>query len=184
MSAKSYHFITHWEVDATCKEVYDILGEADDLVRWWPSVYLDVKILEPGQPGGLGKVVALFTKGWLAYTLIWQFRVTEVHPDNHSGFSIAATGDFEGAGVWTFRQDGNRCHIVYDWRISAEKPLLKYLSFLMKPLFSANHRWAMAKGLESLKLELRRFRGEQNVPPPPPPTFPHNIWKPKPLSHG
>jgi hypothetical protein len=45
----------------------------------------------------------------------------------------------------------------------------------MKPLFSANHHWAMNKGFESLNLELRRRNGEQNVPPPPKPTFPHNL---------
>lgn len=172
-----YHFITHWQLKATCAEVYNILKEADDLKRWWPSVYLDVRTIEKGAPGGLGKVVSLYTKGWLPYTLRWQFRVTEVHPDDHSGFSLEAFGDFVGRGVWTFVQDGDTCKVVYDWRISAEKPLLKYLSFLMKPLFSANHHWAMRKGLESIELELRRSRGEVGVPPPPPPTFPHNLWR-------
>ena len=94
-----------------------------------------------------------------------------VHPEKHSGFSLEALGDFVGRGIWTFTQEGPMCKIVYDWKIEAEKPLLKYLSFLFKPIFSANHHWAMAKGLESLKLELRRVRGEINVPAPPPPTF-------------
>ena len=34
-------------------------------------------------------------------------------------------------------------NIIYDWRIRANKPLLRYLSFIMKPIFSANHHWAM-----------------------------------------
>ncbi|MBL7826678.1 MAG: polyketide cyclase [Saprospiraceae bacterium] len=178
----NYHFTTNWRIKATCKEIYDILGEADDLARWWPSVYLDVKILEKGLPGGLGKRVALFTKGWLPYTLTWQFVVTEVHPDDHSGFSLEAVGDFVGRGVWKFKQEGDWCDVTYDWQISAEKPLLKYLSFLLKPIFSANHHWAMRKGFDSLLLELRRFRGEKQVPAPPKATFPHNIWHPKPLT--
>jgi hypothetical protein len=46
----------------------------------------------------------------------------------------------------------------------------------MKPIFAANHHWAMAKGEESLKLELLRRRAATpedaaKVPPPPPPTF-------------
>jgi hypothetical protein len=57
----------------------------------------------------------------------------------------------------------------------AEKPLLKKLSWLLRPAFAANHEWAMRKGLESLELELRRRRGELQVPPPPGPTFPHNL---------
>ena len=48
--------------------------------------------------------------------------------------------------------------VTYDWRLRAEKPLLRSLSFLLKPLFEANHRWAMAQGEESLRLELARRR--------------------------
>ena len=153
MATNDYHFITQWRVESTLKEVSEIIGDAQGLARWWPSVYLDVNVLEPGDENGLGKVVDLYTKGWLPYTLRWQFRVTEVRPD---GFTLVAWGDFDGRGIWTFEQDGAWVNITYDWKIKAEKPLLRYFSFIMKPIFSANHRWAMAKGEESLKLELAR----------------------------
>ena len=135
------------------QEVSEIIGDARGLKRWWPSVYLDVKVLEEGDENRVGRVVNLYTKGWLPYTLRWAFRVTEVRPD---GFSLVAWGDFDGRGIWTFEQDGEWVNITYDWKIKAEKPLLRYFSFIMKPFFSANHRWAMAKGEESLKLELAR----------------------------
>ncbi len=149
MATNDYHFITEWRVQGTAQEVADILDDAAGLTRWWPSVYLDVKVLEKGDEAGLGKVVDLYTKGWLPYTLRWQFRVTEVRDD---GFTLIAQGDFEGRGIWTFKQEGPWVNVIYDWKISAEKPLLRYFSFLMKPIFSANHRWAMAKGEESLIL--------------------------------
>jgi len=47
-------------------------------------------------------------------------------------------------------------NLTYDWRIRAEKPLLRWLSPLLKPLFAANHRWAMAQGERSLARELAR----------------------------
>jgi|SRR5215467_3014554 len=153
MASNDYHFITHWRVQGTLKEVSEIIGDAGELTRWWPSVYLDVRVLEPGDENGLGKVVSLYTKGWLPYTLRWDFRVTSVRQD---GFTIVASGDFDGRGIWTFEQDGPWVNITYDWKISAEKPLLRYFSFLVKPVFSANHRWAMARGEESLRLELAR----------------------------
>ena len=152
-ATNNYHFITVWRVESTIDEVSTILGDAPELVRWWPSVYLEVKMLEPGDERGLGKVVDLYTKGWLPYTLRWSFRVTEIRDD---GFTLVARGDFDGRGIWTFEQDGAWVNITYDWKIKAEKPLLRYFSFIMKPLFSANHRWAMAKGEESLKLEIAR----------------------------
>lgn len=158
MSANDYHFVTHWGVQGTVEEVSDILGDAISLTRWWPSVYLAVRQLEPGGPDGIGRVVELHTKGWLPYTLHWFFRVTESRKPH--GFSLAAWGDFEGTGVWTFAQDGQFVDIAYDWRIRAEKPLLRYLSFLLKLIFSANHRWAMARGEESLTGELARRAGD------------------------
>ncbi len=170
-----YQFITRWQVPAPAEEVYRTLEDVDTLATWWPSVYLDVKARKPGQPGGVGKEVELYTKGWLPYTLRWRFRVTETHFP--TGFALEAFGDLAGRGIWTFTPNATGCAVVYDWRIAAEKPLLKYLSFLMKPLFSANHHWAMRRGLKSLNLELRRRRGDPGVPPPPAPTFPHNLTK-------
>jgi hypothetical protein len=169
MADNEYHFITHWRVPGTVEAIAEILSDAPGLVRWWPSVYLDVKQLEPGDARGVGKVVDLYTKGWLPYTLRWQFQVTEVKED---GFTLVASGDFVGRGIWTFVQDGPDVLIEYDWKILAEKPLLRTLSFIMKPIFEANHRWAMARGEESLKLELaRRHAGSEAeralIPAPP-----------------
>jgi hypothetical protein len=174
MATNDYHFITRWRVRSTLEEITEIIGNAPDLVRWWPSVYLDVKVLEPGAANGLGRVVSLFTKGWLPYTLRWQFKVTEVNSPH--GFRLDAAGDFVGRGIWTFARAGDYVDITYDWKISAEKGVLKTLSFIMKPVFSANHQWAMRKGLDSLELELQRRHARtpeerSQVPAPPGPTF-------------
>lgn len=176
MPDNAYHFITIWNVEGTRQEVNDIISDARDLPRWWPSVYLDVQQLEPGDENGLGKVVSLYTKGWLPYTLRWSFRVTEVKKE---GFTLEAWGDFVGRGIWTFIEEGDRVKCVYDWKIDAEKPLLKRFSLLFKPIFSANHRWAMARGQESLIIELRRRRAaaagtpaDGLVPPPATPSDP------------
>ena len=63
MANNEYHIVTKWRALGTVNEVADILTEATDLPRWWPSVYLNVKEIEPGDENGLGKVVALYTKG-------------------------------------------------------------------------------------------------------------------------
>jgi hypothetical protein len=157
----AYRFVTRWRVEGTCGEVADILGDPLALVRWWPSVYLDVQQLRAPDARGVGRRVRLRTKGWLPYTLAWEFEVVESrHP---YGFTIVANGDFEGVGVWTFEQSGQYVDVTYDWRIRAEKPLLRNLSFVLRPIFEANHRWAMARGEESLVLELARRRATTDV---------------------
>lgn len=167
-----YHFVTEWSIEGTTGEVADVLGDPLGLVRWWPAVYLDVEEIEPPNASGLGRRVRLHTKGWLPYTLRWESVVTETRYP--FGFTIEALGDFVGRGVWTFTQDGPIVRVRYDWRIRAEKPLLKTLSPLLRPIFEANHRWAMAQGETSLKLELARRRAtsasaQAAIPAPPGP---------------
>jgi hypothetical protein len=179
--SNEYHFITKWRLHATPDEVAGILRDAVDLTRWWPAVYLEVRVVEPGERDGTGRVVDLWTKGWLPYTLRWRF--TTLRNDGAGGISLRADGDFVGGGVWTFVKDADHVNAYYDWRIRAEKPLLRRLTWLMRPAFSANHRWAMRKGEESMRLELARrrlpARSADQVGRPPGPTFSRWIRTPK-----
>jgi hypothetical protein len=149
-----------------------VLSDPLALAAWWPSVYLRVDELAPADANGLGQRVRLLTKGWLPYTLQWDLVVTRSEYPHR--LEIAAAGDFVGRGVWTFVQDGGDVQITYDWQVSAEKPLLRALSPVLRPLFAANHRWAMEQGERSLALELARRRASTRaeraaVPPPPGP---------------
>jgi hypothetical protein len=145
MAVNDYHFITHWRVQSSLEEINDVIGDGPNLARWWPSVYLSVNELEPGDADGVGKVIDLYTKGWLPYTLRWSFRVTETHYPH--GFTLEAWGDFVGRGTWTFESDGDRVNITYDWKIRAGKPLLRNLFlapqaclFCQSPLGNAHGR--------------------------------------------
>lgn len=169
-----YEFFTVWRVAGTIDEVKAVLGDAESLPRWWPAVYLTVEVVDEGGEDGVGRAVDVRTKGWLPYTLRWRLRITE--PLTDAGFALAASGDLVGSGRWTFDPDGPEVVITYDWRVRAAKPLLQRLSWLLRPAFAANHHWAMARGEESLRLELRRRRARDEVaraavPPPPRATF-------------
>ena len=149
--SNQYEFVTAWIVEATADEVWDILSDPLELPRWWPQVYLSVRRMEYD-------TYELHTRGWLPYTLRWSFRRTAANKPH--GFSLKAWGDLTGTGQWIFVQSGSQLKIRYDWRVSADKWILRNLSGLLKPVFTANHRWAMARGEESLKQELlgRRVR--------------------------
>jgi hypothetical protein len=58
----------------------------------------------------------------------------------------------------------NEYHFVTRWRVEAT-PAEVY------DVLAANHRWAMAKGEESLTIELARRRGETVAAPPGPTRF-------------
>lgn len=78
--------------------------------------------------------------------------------------------------VYLHGQEDGEVAIEFDWRIRVDRPLLRAWSWLFKPVFAANHRWAMRQGETSLQLELRRRQARseaerERIPPPPKPTF-------------
>jgi hypothetical protein len=156
MAANNYSLKTWWRVSASVEEVYDIISDAAQLERWWPEVYLSVDVIAPGDERGVGKQVRLLTKGWLPYKLRWEFKTVEAH--RPATLVLNAHGDFEGTGTWTFVQDGAWLNVGFDWQVRVKKPILRCFSWLLKPLFTANHRWAMARGEKRLRSELVRRR--------------------------
>ena len=174
MPTNDYHFVDHWRVEGDLHEVADIIEDALALPRWWGSVYFEVKELEPGGQHGVGKLISLHAGGWLPYTLRINFRTIESRYP--FGFSMDATGDLEGRGIWIVEADGSFVNVTYDWTIRANKPLIEKFSFLLKPIFRSNHNWTMRRGEESLKLELLRRRAQSpeelaRIPPPPLPSL-------------
>jgi uncharacterized protein YndB with AHSA1/START domain len=152
----TYHFVTSWRVKASPEEVYDIINQPLEYPRWWPSVYLDCRETLQGAANGAGHCVQFHTKGWLPYTLEWEARTTESVPSQRIAFG--AFGDFDAHGAWTFTQDGAFTDITFDWNLEPGKPLLRYLTPVMRPVFEANHRWAMQQGEICLREELIRYR--------------------------
>src|SRR4051812_2313665 len=132
--ANYYEFCTRWRVHAMLQETSDILANALDLPRWWPAVYLSAK--EVGC-GPRGPVIEFCTRGRLPYTLRWRAHAVE----NRAPFGLTfdAEGDFVGRGIWTLSQHGEHVELKFDWRVEAKKPLLRWLSPLLRPVFVQNH---------------------------------------------
>ncbi len=161
MPANEYEFLTEWHIAAPRELVYEILKNAKDYPRWWPDVYLKVDYEPSGRADGIGDRAILLTKGRLPYRLRWTAET--VHHDKPRTIEIKATGDFVGRGVWGLEPEGDGVYITFDWRLRADKPLLRWLSPLLKPIFKWNHGWAMARGYESLRREVERKMMEDRL---------------------
>lgn len=170
-SGPRYHVVSEWRVQATPAEVLQILIDPLRLTEWWPAVYLQSKALRSGDADGIGQTFLLVTKGWLPYTLRWQLTAMSVQ---ESSLRLFADGDFVGTGEWTLWQVDDTVRIRFEWSVVARKPLIRFLSPMLRPLFMRNHRWAMQCGEQSLRLELARRRcpaeWRRSVPSPPPAT--------------
>lgn len=172
-----YRFITRWRVKASPDEVFAVIGQPLEYPRWWPSVYLQVT--EPAS-----NRLQLLTRGWLPYKLSWEAQTVSSRPPEL--LAIETTGDLCGRAIWSFVADGAFTDITFDWKVTARHPLIRRLSFLMRPAFEANHRWAMEQGLKSLELELRRYRAgsveEAGSIPAPPAAV--SLWSRESLAHA
>jgi uncharacterized protein YndB with AHSA1/START domain len=150
-----YHFVTHWRLAAAPDSIFDLICHPLDFPRWWGAVYLAATTLRPADIDGTHGKVAFHTKGRLPYTLRWTSETTEARRPSH--LSLRATGDLEGRGTWTLQPDGDFTDVTFDWQLSAEKPLLRFGSVFLKPLFAWNHRWAMEQGRIGIERELKRL---------------------------
>ncbi len=104
MTGTDYHILTRWELEASPQEVFDLIADAPSYPRWWPSVFLEARVLEPGDDRGVGRLVEVRTATFLLLSVSWRYRVTAVHaPDR---LAVEASGDLEGLGLWTFEARG------------------------------------------------------------------------------
>jgi hypothetical protein len=149
MATNEYHLISHWRVPGTLEQVYQVLYNATAYPRWWSDAFLEVSPTDAAR-----SVVNAHSQGFLPYTLHFQAQPAESHYPH--GFRVRTTGDFEGQGTWSLQKCGDWVAIKFEWQVRLEKPLIRWLSWLLKPLFVANHRWAMRRGEEGLRQELAR----------------------------
>jgi mannose-6-phosphate isomerase-like protein (cupin superfamily)/uncharacterized protein YndB with AHSA1/START domain len=141
-----YVFVDEWDVDAPQAAVFDALADARSYPQWWKPVYIAT---ETDGPPEVGRVAQQHFKGRLPYHLHTSSRITRYEPPDVLVADVE--GDLRGRGIWTLTQRGGRTHVQFDWRVFADRPLLRVLTPLLRPLFRWNHNWAIARAQEGLE---------------------------------
>ncbi|HMB89786.1 MAG TPA: hypothetical protein VKP65_03005, partial [Rhodothermales bacterium] len=67
-------------------------------------------------------------------------------------------GDFEGRYIFKMKETNGEVTLTFDTKLHVTKPIVRCLSWALKPLFKANHRWCMERGLVQIEQELARRR--------------------------
>jgi uncharacterized protein YndB with AHSA1/START domain len=143
---REYVFVDEWDVDAPIECVFAALSDATTYPLWWKPVYIDV--ISSGPPA-VGRVSRQHFQGRLPYKLRTDSRITELEPPHR--VAVDVNGDLSGTGVWSLRPNGDGVHVRFDWRVNAARPLLRYLTPILRPLFRWNHAWAIARAREGLE---------------------------------
>lgn len=146
MSAE-YRFLDEWQVPLPIGRVYELVGEPLRYPEWWGAVFLAA---EGG--GGLpepGKATSVVARGFLPYRL--RFTITCTAAVRPTRIESALSGDFDGTGTWLLEEapdGGTRAQL--DWRPVVNKPFVRQLTPVLRPLFRANHNWTMRRGDEAI----------------------------------
>jgi uncharacterized protein YndB with AHSA1/START domain len=141
-----YLFVDEWDVAAPPHAVFDALADARTYPRWWTPVYIDVAA---DGPPVLGKESRQHFKGRLPYHLHTRSTVTRLEPPHVVQGDVE--GDLRGRGTWTLTPTATGTHVRFDWRVYADRKLLRTLTPVLRPVFRWNHNWAIARAMDGLE---------------------------------
>ena len=144
--ASEYVFLDEWDVDAPQEEVFNALADASTYPLWWKPVYIEV---EADGPPAVGCKSEQHFKGRLPYTLRTTSEIVRYEPPRE--FEVSVVGDLTGRGAWTLTGTDDRVHVRFDWRVIADRPLLRYLTPVLRPVFRWNHNWSVKRAIEGLE---------------------------------
>ena len=143
--------ITDWAFDAPIERVWTLIEQVEDWPCWWPAVRA-VTSLRAGDARGVGAVRRLTWRTALPYSLSFDVEVTQVEP--LAFIAGRACGELDGVGEWTFRPDGERTHVRYDWRVNVAKAWMRATAPVLRPVFRWNHGKVMDWGLRGARRRL------------------------------
>jgi len=144
--ANEYVFIDEWDVDAPQEAVFNALADVRTYPEWWRPVYIDADAAGPPEPGCVAKQEF---KGRLPYHLHTRSEILRMDAPNE--FEVEVVGDLTGRGVWTLTPRDGRVHVHFDWRVIADRPLLRVLTPFLRPVFRWNHNWSIQRAIEGLE---------------------------------
>jgi len=149
-----YVFVDEWDVAAPAEAVFELLADARTYPSWWQPVYLGAESDGPPEPGRESRQ---HFKGRLPYHLRTRSTITVFEPPRLIGADVV--GDLRGRGLWTLTPAAAGTHVRFDWHVFADKPLLRTLTPVLRPLFRWNHTWAIARAQRGLEPAARRRAG-------------------------
>jgi uncharacterized protein YndB with AHSA1/START domain len=149
--AGEYVFVDEWDVDAPQESVFDALSDARTYPEWWTPIYKEV---EAEGPPSVGRVSTQKFKAKLPYTLTTRSKLVRLERPNE--FEVEVEGDLRGRGIWTLTPRDGKVHVRFDWRVFADRALLRYLTPVLRPLFRWNHDEAIKAAMRNLEPYARR----------------------------
>jgi uncharacterized protein YndB with AHSA1/START domain len=138
---------TRWIIPASIEAVWGALHDVQAWPRWWKYVR-EVTELEHGDKDGVGARHRFVWATRLPYQITFEMQTTRLQRP----FAIEgrARGDLDGTGRWELKSVAGGTQVQYEWRVIADKPWMKWLAPLLRPVFIWNHGGVMGAGRDGL----------------------------------
>lgn len=137
-----YKFRSVWSLDRSCKEVFEALQQLPLYPSWWPEIK-DV--------AAIGDATArVEIRAALPYRLRFELRQELADPEKGI-LEASMTGDLEGWSRWTLSAYRDGCRLLFEEDVLVNRPALKILSPVARPVLKANHSFMMRRGERGLR---------------------------------
>ena len=157
MPSNIYHFAEHWTIpDHSPEAVWRVIVDATLLPKWWRGVYLESIPIQPYSQPAVGARFRVKARGFLPYKLNFILECTEL--EQNRVVAVRSLGDFQGQWRAVVSPHEGGAHVDTTWQVTVLKPIVRWLSPLLRPLFAWNHRWTTPRGEAGLRAYLAEHR--------------------------
>jgi hypothetical protein len=142
-----YRFATTWRLPAEPERVYAVLADIERYDRWWPQVRRITRLDDESGDVQIRSV--------LPWTLHLHLR-RELEDESALRLRAAVRGHLDGWSSWELSPGPGGTHAAYRQEVELHAPLLRRVSFLLRPVLRANHAAMMRGGERGLRAHLTR----------------------------
>jgi Polyketide cyclase / dehydrase and lipid transport len=144
---------SRWRLDATSAErVWTLLTDVESWPRWWRYVRR-ARVLSRGGHNHVGDVAAIDWSSALGYGL--RLRVVTTLAEPSRALEARAEGDLRGHGTWLIETaQAGAVDVTYRWDVVLDRAWMRWLAFLLRPLFEWNHFAVMRAGARGMAQQL------------------------------
>jgi polyketide cyclase/dehydrase/lipid transport protein len=146
VSLNDYRFRNLWAVRATASQVFDALVDLANYPAWWPDIRAVTQLDDD--------TAEVTCRSTLPYVLTFRLHRAEENP-RKGRMRVDMTGDLEGYVQGLVAQHRTAgALLAISQRVVVNKPLLRALSPVARPVFRANHALMMWRGQRGFRAYL------------------------------
>jgi hypothetical protein len=158
MQSNQFYFSEYWTFpDASPDEVWAVIADPKLTSKWWHGVYLESQPLDSNYAKPyVGLQTRVVARGFLPYKVKFITQAEKLQPGKL--IEVKTVGDFEGIWRAIISKEVRGTRVDIDWTVTVQKPFIRLLSPILKPLFAWNHYWTTPRGEAGLRVYLKEQR--------------------------